>query len=152
MTRFWTVNRHFLVFITVFAMLAATILVSASPTRAAIGDNCTGEADIIDAGTYYIVSGTWAGDWINCSASDKSVEIRGSFGDDYLVGSDFADTLKGGFGDDDLYGLDGNDWLFGGQDDDYMNGGDDTDTCLGGRGFDSFGGGGCETADFGLEP
>lgn len=152
MVHFWTVNRHFFVFISILALFAATILVTASPTRAALEDNCSGEASIVDMGTWYLVTGTWGPDTIDCSASDKPVEVRGSFGDDELTGSDFADTLKGGFGDDDLYGGDGDDWLLGGHDDDYMVGGDDTDTCLGGRGFDTFGDGGCETADPGREP
>ena len=151
MTSIAWANRRFLVFITMAAMAAAILLVTASPTRA-IHSNCDGEADIVDAGTYYIVSGTKGGDWIDCSNSDKPVDLRGGFGDDYLWGSDFGDFIQGGWGDDWLFGLDGDDWIQGGHGDDYMTGGDDTDTCLGGRGFDAFGNGGCETEDYGLEP
>ena len=146
------VQRRFVVLLAILAMLAASLIVTVRPVRAAIEDQCSGESEIVDVGSYYIVKGTKGSDWIDCSASDKAVILQGGKGDDYLWGSDYSDVIQGGWGDDWLFGLGGDDWLLGGHDDDYMDGGADTDTCLGGRGFDSFGGGGCETQDWGREP
>jgi len=159
MTRFLAYNRHFLVMAVVFAMIAATLLVRASVTSA-IHLNCSGESAIEDAGAYYIVHGTKgvtgvADDVIDCTASDKAVEIRGNSGDDTLTGSVYADWLLGGWGNDTLNGGDGadklyggwdadtlnggagNDWLEGGQNVDALNGGTETDTCLGGPATDT---------------
>jgi len=155
MTRFLAYNRHFLVMAVVFAMIAATLLVRASVTSA-IHLNCSGESAIEDAGAYYIVHGTkgvtgFADDVIDCTASDKPVEIRGNSGDDTLTGSVYADWLLGGWGNDTLNGGDGADSLYGGWGVDTLNGDGGTEvTCLGGRG-DDVDGGTCDgTFDEGL--
>ena len=145
MTRFLAYNRHFLVMAVVFAMIAATLLVRASVTSA-IHLNCSGESAIEDAGAYYIVHGTKgvtgvADDVIDCTASDKAVEIRGNSGDDTLTGSVYADWLLGGWGNDILNGGNGADSLYGGWGVDTLNGQGGTEvTCLGGRNDDIDGG------------
>jgi Ca2+-binding RTX toxin-like protein len=153
MTTTLFVYRRSFALLVMFAMMTVTLLVTASATRAAIEDNCTGEASIVDQGSYYLVTGTKGNDYIDCSAADKAVVVQGGWGNDWLWGSDYNDTLQGGWGNDYLFGGDGSDLLEGGKGNDYMDGqGDSGDVCLGGRGFDSFGGNGCETSDYGLEP
>jgi Ca2+-binding RTX toxin-like protein len=68
---------------------------------------------------------------------DSLVGIERSEGspfDDYLIGSQAANTLRGGSGDDTIKGLGGNDLLIGGPGDDSIDGGHGTDTCLQGTG------------------
>jgi Ca2+-binding RTX toxin-like protein len=74
----------------------------------------------------------------------------GTSGDDYIFGSDEADTLSGGSGNDTLNGNGGEDDIDGGSDDDVLRGdrGDDTiragsgdDTATGGDGNDNVNGG-----------
>ena len=144
MTRFLAYNRHFLAIAVVFAMIAATVLVSASVTRAAV--SCTGPAGMVIVGN--VVHGTKGADTINCSASTEWVEIRGNAGADILTGSAFADWLLGGWGGDTLNGGDGADWLYGGWGGDTLNGNGGTDTCLGGQNAD-VNGDSCNTYDGG---
>ena len=84
---------------------------------------------------------------------------EGTAGDDWLTGSDFADTLEGGlgrdtlaagFGADTLFGEEGADLLYGdggadsldgGAGDDRLYGGEGEDTLVGGAGADQFVGG-----------
>jgi len=77
--------------------------------------------------------------------------ILGKAGNDKLTGKDGDDVLKGGkhkdklFGDDgndDLFGGAGNDKLFGGLGDDFLNGGSGKDKLDGGVGNDELYGGG----------
>lgn len=85
---------------------------------------------------------------------DNRVFVFAGGGDDYVVGSQFADILYGGDGNDTLDGVDGadrilgeagadtllgnsgNDILQGGDGKDSLNGGHDNDILLGGRGAD----------------
>ena len=140
MTRFLAYNRRFLVLTAVLALMAGMLLAQAGLV-AAIHTNCENESAIEDAGAYYIVHGTKGIDNIDCTASNKPVEIRGNSGDDTLTGSVYADWLLGGWGNDTLNGGDGADSLYGGWGVDTLNGDGGTEvTCLGGRNLDVDGG------------
>ncbi len=67
--------------------------------------------------------------------------IRGTSGNDTLVGTQFADTLLGFAGDDLLLGRRGNDVLRGGRGKDTLRGGNGDDTLYGGLGDDTLYGG-----------
>jgi Ca2+-binding RTX toxin-like protein len=79
-------------------------------------------------------------------------------GDDFLVGSDVADTMDGLAGADTVYGGAGADVLFGGAGDDHLYGGVGADTIAGGDGDDVIsgdegsdildGGAGFDTVDY----
>ncbi len=81
-------------------------------------------------------------------------------GDDFLVGSDVADTMDGLAGADTVYGGVGADVLFGGAGDDHLYGGVGADTIAGGDGDDVIsgdegldtldGGAGFDTVDYGF--
>jgi hypothetical protein len=62
--------------------------------------------------------------------------IRGTSGNDELVGTDVAETLQGGFGADVLKGGFGDDILIGNQDNDQLFGGEGADVLWGGLGDD----------------
>ncbi|OKH23357.1 FG-GAP repeat protein [Chroogloeocystis siderophila] len=64
--------------------------------------------------------------------------IRGTPGDDTLVGTRFADTIFGLAGNDLLLGLAGNDTLYGGRGNDTLNGGAGIDSLIGGVGNDVY--------------
>ena len=147
-----SVRRRIATLLTISATVIGSLFMVAGPSFAV--DACTGASEIQDWGAFYVVKGTKGDDWIDCSASDKPVDLRGGAGNDTLYGSTYADTIRGGWGNDSLYGNTGDDWLHGGHGDDYMDGEGDYDNCLGGRGFDWFGGGsvGCDVADYGREP
>lgn len=57
--------------------------------------------------------------------------IRGTGGDDHLIGTNYADTMSGGGGDDILEGRSGDDWLDGGLGADTLDGGSGSDTLYG---------------------
>jgi hypothetical protein len=67
--------------------------------------------------------------------------IRGTSGNDTLVGTQFADTILGFAGDDLLLGRRGNDVLRGGRGKDTLRGGNGDDTLYGGAGDDVLYGG-----------
>lgn len=62
--------------------------------------------------------------------------VRGTAGDDVIIGSDEADNLSGGDGDDRIEGRGGNDVIDGGAGNDDLSGGDGADTIDGGAGND----------------
>jgi Ca2+-binding RTX toxin-like protein len=64
------------------------------------------------------------------------LEIWAAGGDDYVIGSNDADTILGGAGDDDLYGAGGNDTIYGWTGEDLLDGGAGNDTLAGGDGYD----------------
>ncbi len=64
--------------------------------------------------------------------------IRGTPGDDTLVGTRFADTIFGLAGNDLLLGLAGNDTLYGNRGNDTLNGGAGIDSLIGGVGNDVY--------------
>ena len=63
--------------------------------------------------------------------------VRGTPGDDRLVGTPGRDVICGGRGNDHIDGAGGNDILRGGRGNDRLDGGDGIDRCLGGPGRDS---------------
>ena len=67
--------------------------------------------------------------------------LRGTDGNDRLVGNWWSENLYGEGGDDQLYGNNGNDVIYGQDGNDYINGGGDNDTIYGGDGFDKIEGG-----------
>ncbi|MBE9095114.1 DUF192 domain-containing protein [Tychonema sp. LEGE 07203] len=69
------------------------------------------------------------------------VNIDGSFGFDFLVGSPSSDAITGFAGNDTIQGLAGNDLIFGGSDNDLLAGNQGADTLSGGRGSDTIYGG-----------
>lgn len=68
------------------------------------------------------------------------MKIKGTKGDDVVVGSNEADVIKGGKGADTLIGKDGGDELIGGKGNDVLvaGAGDDADALEGGAGRDTF--------------
>ncbi len=68
-------------------------------------------------------------------------DANGMAGDDTIAGGDGDDRLKGGKGADTLFGSDGDDRLDGGKDDDTLYGGDGDDRLKGGHGDDLIEGG-----------
>lgn len=81
-------------------------------------------------------------DFLDQSASNYPVDLRGRGGSDHLIGSALADTLSGDGGNDRLEGRDGNDSLFGGDGNDVLQGGFGNDRLAGGAGLDTLTGGG----------
>ena len=65
------------------------------------------------------------------------VQVRGTTGDEYLVGGRGDDVLLGEAGNDTLSGGKGNDYLFGGDGDDVLLGGEGSDVLFGGSGNDT---------------
>ncbi len=76
-------------------------------------------------------------DWQPISANDPCT-IRGTIGDDRLVGTPARDVICGLAGNDSITGLGGNDRIDGGPGNDQINGGPGSDTLIGGTGNDSF--------------
>ncbi|BBK45185.1 hypothetical protein STVA_52050 [Allostella vacuolata] len=64
-----------------------------------------------------------------------------SFGNDWVVGSENADSIRGGAGDDTMMGMDGSDRLFGDNGNDVINGNRGDDEVHGGNGDDTVMGG-----------
>jgi len=85
--------------------------------------------------------------------------LRGTSGDDIIVGTNGADTIYGyggddvicgGNQDDTIYGGDGNDTIYGGNGEDAIYGGEGNDTIYGGNGKDDLSGDdGADTIDGG---
>ncbi len=122
-----------------------------------------GTTDTITLGSYFIGDGagqygtTYAVDQIKFAdgtswdlARVKAEVIKGSAGDDSLVGYESADTITGQNGNDYLYGHGGNDTLLGGNGNDILMGEAGDDTLDGGAGTDRLiGGVGSDTYLFG---
>lgn len=64
--------------------------------------------------------------------------IKGTSGDDFLLGTEFRDRINGRGGNDKLEGLSGDDILRGGSGDDNLDGGLGKDTLIGGTGSDFY--------------
>jgi uncharacterized membrane protein (UPF0127 family) len=69
------------------------------------------------------------------------VNIGGTFGFDFLLGSPNSDTIRGFAGNDTIQGLAGNDLIFGDRDNDSIAGNEGADTLFGGQGSDTIYGG-----------
>jgi uncharacterized membrane protein (UPF0127 family) len=69
------------------------------------------------------------------------VNIGGTFGFDFLLGTPNSDTIRGLAGNDTIQGLAGNDLLFGDRDNDLIAGNEGADTIAGGQGSDTIYGG-----------
>ncbi|WP_293124628.1 DUF192 domain-containing protein [Microcoleus sp. bin38.metabat.b11b12b14.051] len=69
------------------------------------------------------------------------VDISGTFGFDFLLGSASSDTIRGLAGNDTIQGLAGNDLIFGDRDNDLLAGNEGADTLSGGQGSDTIYGG-----------
>lgn len=71
-------------------------------------------------------------------AADARVTLKGTNGNDWLIGTAFDNVISGRRGDDRLEGGFGNDLLLGGAGDDTLDGGDGNDFLHGGGGNDRF--------------
>lgn len=69
------------------------------------------------------------------------VNIDGTFGFDFLLGSPNADLIRGFAGNDTIQGLGGNDLIFGDRENDLLAGNEGADTLAGGQGSDTIYGG-----------
>ncbi|UNU23610.1 hypothetical protein D0A37_06755 [Microcoleus vaginatus HSN003] len=69
------------------------------------------------------------------------VNIDGSFGFDFLLGTLSNDTIRGFAGNDTIQGLGGNDRVFGDRENDLLAGNEGADTLWGGQGSDTIYGG-----------
>jgi len=69
------------------------------------------------------------------------VNIGGTFGFDFLLGTPGNDTMRGFAGNDTIQGLAGNDLIFGDRDNDLLAGNEGADTLSGGQGSDTIYGG-----------
>ena len=69
------------------------------------------------------------------------VNIGGSFGFDFLLGTPSNDTIRGFAGNDTIQGLGGNDQIFGDRENDLLAGNEGADTLSGGQGSDTIYGG-----------
>ena len=76
-------------------------------------------------------------DWQPISTKDPCT-IRGTIGDDHLIGTPGPDVICGLGGNDIITGLAGNDRIDGGPGNDQINGGAGADTLIGGTGNDWF--------------
>ncbi len=74
------------------------------------------------------------------------VNIDGTFGFDFLLGTPGNDTMRGFAGNDTIQGLAGNDLIFGDRDNDLLAGNEGADTLSGGQGSDTIYGGQGEDA------
>ncbi len=74
------------------------------------------------------------------------VNIDGTFGFDFLLGTPGNDTMRGFAGNDTIQGLGGNDLIFGDRDNDLLAGNEGADTLSGGQGSDTIYGGQGEDA------
>jgi Ca2+-binding RTX toxin-like protein len=82
-----------------------------------------------------VITGVWSGQ--NFQHFVDSIErVRGSDGDDIIIGDEFDNRLEGNAGNDSIYGGQGDDTLYGGDGDDRLFGGDGTDELVGGTGDD----------------
>ncbi|MEG3849266.1 DUF192 domain-containing protein [Microcoleus sp. herbarium19] len=69
------------------------------------------------------------------------VNIGGTFGFDFLLGTPSSDTVRGFAGNDTVRGLGGNDLIFGDRENDLLAGNEGADTLSGGQGSDTIYGG-----------
>ena len=69
------------------------------------------------------------------------VNISGTFGFDFLLGTPNSDTMRGFAGNDTIQGVGGNDLIFGDRDNDLLAGNEGADTIAGGQGSDTIYGG-----------
>ncbi|MBE9161322.1 MULTISPECIES: DUF192 domain-containing protein [Microcoleaceae] len=69
------------------------------------------------------------------------VNIGGTFGFDFLLGTPSSDTIRGFAGNDTIQGLAGNDLIFGDRDNDLLAGNEGADTLFGGLSNDTIYGG-----------
>jgi len=69
------------------------------------------------------------------------VNIGGTFGFDFLLGTPSSDTIRGFSGNDTIQGLAGNDLIFGDRDNDLLAGNEGADTLFGGLSNDTIYGG-----------
>ena len=77
------------------------------------------------------------------------VNIDGTFGFDFLLGTLSNDTMRGFAGNDTIQGLGGNDRIFGDRENDLLAGDEGADTVSGGQGSDTIYGGQGEDEIFG---
>ncbi|WP_445244755.1 DUF192 domain-containing protein [Microcoleus sp. OTE_8_concoct_300] len=77
------------------------------------------------------------------------VNIDGTFGFDFLLGTLSNDTMRGFAGNDTIQGLGGNDRIFGDRENDLLAGDEGADTLSGGQGSDTIYGGQGEDGIFG---
>ena len=77
------------------------------------------------------------------------VNIDGTFGFDFLLGTLSNDTMRGLAGNDTIHGLGGNDRIFGDRENDLLAGDEGADTVSGGQGSDTIYGGQGEDGIFG---
>ena len=77
------------------------------------------------------------------------VNIDGTFGLDFLLGTLSNDTMRGFGGNDTIQGLGGNDRIFGDRENDLLAGDEGADTVSGGQGSDTIYGGQGEDGIFG---
>jgi uncharacterized membrane protein (UPF0127 family) len=77
------------------------------------------------------------------------VNIDGTFGFDFLLGTLSNDTMRGLAGNDTIQGLGGNDRIFGDRENDLLAGDEGADTVSGGQGSDTIYGGQGEDEIFG---
>lgn len=110
---------------------------------------------INEDGTYWYkltanndITASWLSSYIDASeATEKldkkgnhvNIKLTGGNGDDYIVGSKYADTINGGKGDDEIYGGKGDDALNGGKGTNLFvfNNGDGDDIITSGKGVDT---------------
>ena len=99
--------------------------------------------EVIEGEDTRIAGGETAVDWDFTDITLTGIkEVRGSVGDDTIVGGDSDEKLKGLGGDDVLSGGAGNDKLIGGGGNDTLSGGEGDDTVKGGGGNDTLNGDG----------
>ena len=96
----------------------------------------------------YVIKGTTGDDSLLGTDLTEDL-IDGGDGNDFLIGFGGDDWLVGGAGSDILFGLGDDDYLHGGSGDDLLDGGAQNDTLVGGEGADVlFGGDGDDTASY----
>ena len=123
--------------------LSLTLILTASNTVAGSAPYCYGEVATVYVDSGFIVGGPDDGD-------AYTGELKGTFGDDVIVGTDGDDEIEGrggadyicsGLGDDTIEGDSGDDVIFGGEGNDTIDGSIGTDIVCGGAGDDSIEGG-----------
>lgn len=82
------------------------------------------------------LKGTWGDDFI--VASDGDDVIYGKLGDDFILGNGGNDKIYGGWGDDEILGGVDDDYVEGGCGDDFISGDRGDNLLSGGKGDDTF--------------
>ncbi len=93
---------------------------------------------VATGGATIVGTGNDAVSLLSTDQRTAGVTFFGFGGNDYLTGSDFADSLDGGANDDSINGAAGNDTLIGGAGADTLVGGGGNDELRGGDGEDRF--------------